>query len=74
MMLFNKENKIRKSKTIYQISKFELRFFFGWGLESLYQIFEVIPVIRTVSCGDVRARRSWPWLGFVESEKETKMR
>ena len=47
---------------------------FGWGLESWYQIFEVIPIIRIVSCGDERARRSRPWLGFVESEKETEMR
>ena len=48
--------------------------FFGRGLESWYQIFRVIPVIRTVSRGDVRARTSRPWLGFVECEKETEIR
>ena len=34
--------------------------FFGWGLESWYQIFRVILVIRTVSRGAMRAMRSRP--------------
>ena len=33
----------------------------------------MIPVIRSVDGGDVRARRGRPWLDFVESEKETEM-
>ena len=33
----------------------------------------MIPVIRFVNGGDVRARRGRPWLDFVESEKETEM-
>ena len=33
----------------------------------------MISVIRSVNGGDVRARRGWPWLDFVESEKESEM-
>ena len=35
-----------------------------------YHNFGVIPMIRIVTGDGVRARRSWPWLGFVESGKE----
>ena len=33
----------------------------------------MIPVIRSVDGGDMRARRGRPWLDFVESEKETEI-